>query len=246
MRFWISAPRWAILHHIHVMRPSETLLRNFLDLCATLRAHSEFGLTWQEGEKTGMALALRVASSLKRRSARNVMRHLLYGAVLMVAGCGQSARDPAPKPVMPTVTPVKVAVSPNILFFKCTGEGTSFAKMKGMEAGSDPADEETYFRANIRDQTLQMWIVGKWSEACEPDEKCIGTFSKSRLDYRSAPRERASADEININRWSISRSDGRYSHVEDIENRPLKMTRKVTIRGTCAKVDEPAPDQSAY
>ena len=138
--------------------------------------------------------------------------------------------------------PTKAVLDPNILILKCVGEGSSLATIPGMEASSDPASEEVYLRANIRDQTLQMWIIGEWSKACEPEEKCAGTFSKGKLNYRSTPDGRGSADVINSNRWSISRSDGHYSHVEDIENRPLKVTRKVSIQGTCVKVDEPAPD----
>ena len=174
------------------------------------------------------------------------MRYFLYGAVLVVAGCGQSPSNPKPKDVVPTGMPTKAVLDPNIFILKCVGEGSSLATIPGMEASSDPASEEVYLRANIRDQTLQMWIIGEWSKACDPESKCGGTFSKGRLTYRSALNEVGRNDVSNSTEtWSISRGDGQYSHVDEVENRSsgkLTMIRKVTIRGTCAKVDEPAPD----
>ena len=175
------------------------------------------------------------------------MRHLIYAVVLMVAGCGQSPSNPAPQVVEPTETLAKPPLDPNILFLKCMGDGSSVGKIPGMQTFSDPANEEIYLRANIRDQTLQTWIGDKWYEACDPQPKCGGTFSKGRLIYRSALYERGSADVSNSTEtWSISRDDGQYSHLDEVENRSngkLTMTRKVTIRGTCVKVDEPVPGQ---
>lgn len=174
------------------------------------------------------------------------MRHLIYGTVLMVGGCGQSPSNPAPKVVVATETPTKAALDPNILILKCTGDGSSVGKIPGTQTSSDPANEEIYIRANVRDQTLQTWIVGRWTEACDQGSKCGGTFSKSKLTYSSVLNEQGSGDFSNSTEtWSISRGDGQYSHVDEIVNRSggkLMMTRKVTIRGTCAKVDEPAPD----
>ena len=175
------------------------------------------------------------------------MRHLIYAAVLVVAGCGQAKRDPAPKTNAPTSAPTAAALDPNVFILKCAGEGLSNAKLPGADDSSDPANEELYVKVNMHSKTLQTWINNAWSDWCLAGSKCHGSFTNAKLNYRSVLNERYGDEASNSSEtWSVSRGDGKYSHVDEIVQRTngkLTLTRKVVVQGTCVKVDKPAPDQ---
>lgn len=174
------------------------------------------------------------------------MRHLFYAAVLLVAGCGQPTRDPAPKSDVPTNAPTAAALDPNLFILKCAGEGLSNAKLPGADESSDPADEELFVKVNMHAKTLQTWINNTWIDWCLAGSKCYGNFTNAKLTYRVVLNERDGDKASNSSETlSVSRDDGKYTHVDEIEQRTngkLTLTRKVTVQGTCVKVDKPTPD----
>ena len=177
---------------------------------------------------------------------RGHMRLLIYAAVLLVAGCGQATRDPAPKSNARKSAPTAAAPDPNVFILKCEGEGLSNAKL-GADESSDPADEELYVKVNMQAKTLQTWINNRWIDWCLPESKCHGSFNNAKLTYHAVENERDGDDARHSSEtWAVSRRDGKYSHVDEVEQRtPGKLTikRKVTVQGTCVKVDKPTPDQ---
>lgn len=174
------------------------------------------------------------------------MRHFIYAALLLVAGCGQPTRDPAPKAKAATSTPAAAVLEPNTFILKCAGEGLSNTKLPGADESSDPANEELFVNVDMRAKTLQTWINNTWSDWCLAGSKCHGSFTSAKLTYRSVLNERDGDEASNSSEtWSVSRGDGRYSHVDEIEQRTkgkLTLTRKVTVQGTCVKVDRPTPN----
>lgn len=157
----------------------------------------------------------------------------------------KQAASAQPGPPQASNSPTAATLDPNVFILKCAGEGLSDAKL-GTDESSDPADEELFIKVDMHAETLQVWINNNWSDWCLAGSKCQSSFTNTKLTYRSVLNER-DGDEASASTetWSLSRGDGKYSHVDEIEQRTngkLTLTRKVMVRGTCVKVDKPTPD----
>src|ERR1043166_8520897 len=99
------------------------------------------------------------------------MRHLIFAAILLVAGCDQPKRQQALKSSAPGSIPQAGATSaplttpqavitpdPSVYILKCEGKGSSAATLPSGEGFSDPDDEELYVRVDVGAKALQTWI----------------------------------------------------------------------------------------